>query len=118
MTRSLSFFAPAATLLVAAGLSLIDVRPTQAADEALVVRPGKVARTSHHGQRWRQPEIVGAGVVTSGQMVTEMARRTWYIDPQWGYYGGPDYYGGPYYYRPYYDGASPLYFATHPIVEW
>jgi len=38
MGRSSSFFAPAAALLVVGGVSLIDVRASHAADEALAVR--------------------------------------------------------------------------------
>ena len=89
-------------------------------DEALAVRSKRVvaAASVHHGRRWQRTDVVGGRVVTGGRLVTELSSRNWYIDPQFGYYGGPDYYGGPYYYRPYFDGASPVYFATHPIVEW
>jgi hypothetical protein len=120
MRRSSSFFAPAAALLVVGGVSLIDVRASHAADEALAVRSKRVAAAAsvHHGRRWQRTDVVGGRVVTGGRLVTELSSRNWYIDPQFGYYGGPDYYGGPYYYRPYFDGASPVYFATHPIVEW
>jgi hypothetical protein len=120
MGRSSSFFASAAALLVAGAISLIGVRASHAADEALAVRSKRVAAPAsvQRGRHWRQTDIVGGRVATGGQMVTELTSRNWYIDPHYGYYGGPDYYGGPYYYRPYFDGASPVYFATHPIVEW
>ena len=76
------------------------------------------AAQAHQGRGSVRAGAVGSGLVTSGRLVTELATRGGYVDPYYGYYGGPVYYGGPYYYRPYFDGVSPVYFATHPIVEW
>jgi hypothetical protein len=122
MRKSFSFSASAAALCIALALISIDVQAASA-DEAPVVRH-KRAATAFNGHRrhhWRELPVVTAPVVvgvTSGRLTTELASRSGYSDPYYGYYGGPVYYGGPYYYPPYFDGAGPLYYATHPIVEW
>jgi hypothetical protein len=123
MRRSLSFFSSLAALFMGVALTLIDIQ-TPSADEALVARHKRAATafSGHHRHHWRGASVFAAPVVvvvTSGRLTTALAsRRGYYSGPDYGYYGGPDYYGGPYYYRPYFDGASPVYFATHPIVEW
>src|ERR1700733_11138508 len=63
MRRSSSFFAPAVALLVVGGVSLIDVRASHAADEALAVRSKRVAVAASvaPGRRWRQTGVVGGG---------------------------------------------------------
>jgi hypothetical protein len=122
MRNPLSFFASLAALFVAGSLTLIDIQ-SSSADEALVVRHKRTATavSNHHRHYWRR----GTGatpvvaVIPHERLTTALADQYGYnYDPYLGYYGGPVYYGGPYYYRPYYDGASPAYFATHPIVEW
>jgi hypothetical protein len=123
MRSSLAFFSSLAALFMGVALALINVQ-TATADEALMLRHKTVvtALNSHGRHLWRRAVVVTApvvAVVTSGRLTTALANRKGYnFDPYLGYYGGPDYYGGPYYYRPYFDGASPTYFATHPIVEW
>jgi hypothetical protein len=123
MRRSLSSFATSAALFIAVALTLIDIK-TSSADESLVVRHQRVATAvgGHWRHRWRRAPVFAAPfgvVVRSERLTTALANQRGYnFDPYLGYYGGPDYYGGPYYYRPYFDGASPTYFATHPIVEW
>jgi hypothetical protein len=90
----------------------------------LVVRQKRIATAfgGHRRHHWRRAPVFAAplgAVVRSERLTTALANRMGYnFDPYLGYHGGPDYYGGPYYYRPYFDGASPTYFATHPIVEW
>jgi hypothetical protein len=120
MRRSFSFFASLAALVMAMALSLIDIQ-TSSADEALVVRHKRTA-AAHHRHHWREAPVFAApvvAVVPGERLTTALASQRGYnFDPYLGYYGGPVYYGGPYYYRPYFDGASPAYFATHPIVEW
>lgn len=123
MRKPLSFFASLAALFMAGSLTLINIQ-VLSADEAPVVRQKRAATASsgHHRHHWQAARVFGApvvGVVASGRLTTALANQYGYnFDPYLGYYGGPVYYGGPYYYRPYFDGASPTYFATHPIVEW
>lgn len=123
--RKLNFaFASLAAFSMTAALTLTDIRTSSAADEALVVRP-KRAVASYSGHRrhhWRTAAVFAepaVRVVPTDRLTTALASQRGYSwGPEYGYYGGPDYYGGPYYYRPYFDGVSPIYFATHPIVEW
>ena len=99
-------------------LSLADIRSASARDQ----RAGATEFSSRNRHHWRLAPLLTApaiGVVTSGGLTTALASRSGYNhDPYVGYYGGPIYYGGPYYYRPYFDGAGPIYFGTHPIVDW
>jgi hypothetical protein len=117
-TKSLSFSGSLVALVATMALILIDIQVASAADQ-------KVAATRFSGRSrhyWRGAPVITApvvGVVTSGRLTTSLASRYGYDGPpDLGYYGGPHYYGGPYYYRPYFDGAGPYYFGTHPIVEW
>jgi hypothetical protein len=117
-TKSLSF--SGGTLAVAATLVLtvMDIQLASAADQRVAARKF----SSHSRHYYRQAPVMTApvvGVVTGGGLTTALVSRSGgYYDPAYGYYGGPHYYGGPYYYRPYFDGAGPIYFGTHPIVEW
>jgi hypothetical protein len=122
MRKPLSFFASLAALFMAGSLTLIDIQ-TSSADEAVVVRHKRAAAafSAHPRQHWRRGPVAApvVAVVPGERLTTALANQRGYnFDPYLGYYGGPVYYGGPYYYRPYFDGASPAYFATHPIVEW
>jgi hypothetical protein len=122
MRSSFSFLASLAALFVAGALTSIDIQTSSAA-EALVVQQKRVATGSggHHRHYWRGARVAGpvVAVIPGERLTTALANQFGYnFDPYLGYYGGPVYYGGPYYYRPYFDGASPTYFATHPIVEW
>ena len=123
MRRLFSFFSSLAALFIAVALTLIDIQ-TSSADEALVLRQKRAATSfgglgrRHHGREALVVRAPVVGFVTSGRLTTALASRSGYSDPYYGYYGGPVYYGGPYYYRPYFDGAGPIYFSTHPIVEW
>jgi hypothetical protein len=119
MRKPHSFFASFAVLFMAGSLTLIDIQ-SSSADEALVVRHKKAASAvSSHHRRSGPVAVPVVAVVPNERLTTALANQYGYnFDPYLGYYGGPVYYGGPYYYRPYFDGASPVYFATHPIVEW
>jgi hypothetical protein len=116
-TKSLPFSGSILAFVATVVLTLMDIQVASARDQ-------KVAATEFSGRSrhyWRRAPVITApvvGVVTSGGLTTALASRSGYYDPYFGYYGGPVYYGGPYYYRPYFDGAGPLYFGTHPIVEW
>jgi len=122
MRKPHSFFASLAALFVAGSLTLIDIQ-SSSADEALVVlhKRAATAVSSHHRHHWRSGAVAApvVAIAPDDRLTTALANQYGYnFDPYLGYYGGPVYYGGPYYYRPYFDGASPTYFATHPIVEW
>lgn len=63
--------------------------------------------------------VGGVPLAVGGAYLTTALRSRYPpADPLYGFYGGPAYYGGPLYFRPYYDGFGPIYFETHPIVEW
>jgi hypothetical protein len=116
-TKSLAFSGGIVALVATGMLTLMDIQVASAADQR--VAPTQSSGRSRH--YWRRAPVMTApvvGVVTGGGLTTALASRSGYYDPAFGYYGGPIYYGGPYYYRPYFDGAGPIYFGTHPIVEW
>src|ERR1700753_3781562 len=99
-------------------LVLAGIQPGSARDHS----GGATESSSRNRHHWRRAPLLTApvvGVTTGGGLTTALASRNGYnYDPYVGYYGGPIYYGGPYYYRPYFDGAGPIYFGTHPIVDW
>lgn len=101
--------------------TLADIQPASAKDQSKNQRTGTTEFGSRNRHHWRRAPVLAApvvGVVTGGGLTTALASRSGYQDPYVGYYGGPIYYGGPYYYRPYFDGEGPIYFGTHPIVDW
>jgi hypothetical protein len=123
-TKSLSFSGGMAAAVATLVLTVMDIQVASAADQRVTA-----TRFSGHSRHYyRQGPVLTApvvGVVTGGGLTTALVSRSGgYYDPAYGYYsaygyyGGPHYYGGPYYYRPYFDGAGPIYFGTHPIVEW
>jgi hypothetical protein len=116
-TRSLSPSGGIVALVAAVLLIVLDIQVASAADQ----RVAATRFSGHNRHYYRREPVTTApvvGVVTGGGLTTALASRSGYYDPYVGYYGGPTYYGGPYYYRPYFDGAGPIYFGTHPIVEW
>jgi hypothetical protein len=115
-TKSFLFFA-GISILVVSGSTLTGVGAAFARDQKVAASEFR-SRDRHY---WARPPVItgpAVGVVTSGRFTTALANRNGYYSPFYGYYGGPTYYGGPYYYPPDYDGVSPGYFYTHPIVEW
>jgi hypothetical protein len=117
LARTKSLSGGIVALVATVVLTLVDIQVASAADQ----RVAATRFSSHNRHYYRAAPVMTApvvGVVTGGGLTTALASRSGYYDPYVGYYGGPTYYGGPYYYRPYFDGAGPIYFATHPIVEW
>jgi hypothetical protein len=115
-TKSLRLSGGIVALVATVVFVSMDIQVASAADQRVAS-----TRFSHNQHHYRQTPVMTApvvGVVTGEGLTTALASRSGYYDPAFGYYGGPHYYGGPYYYRPYFDGAGPIYFGTHPIVEW
>jgi hypothetical protein len=116
-TKSLSLSGGIVALAATLVLALTDIQVASAADQ----RVAATRFSGHNRHYYRREPVMTApvvGVVTGGGLTTALVSRSGYYDSAYGYYGGPHYYGGPYYYRPYFDGAGPIYFGTHPIVEW